>query len=121
MNNYIQEGDTLTVKAPYAVSGGGGMKIGLMFCIAAVDAAAGDIIEAATRGVFDLVKDASVFTNAPGDGVAVYWDDTAKKATSTVGSNLKIGVAVCLQTDGNYAPGPISSDATVRVRLNGSF
>jgi hypothetical protein len=52
------------------------------------------------------VKDASVF--AQGD--LVYWDDTAKKATSTVSSNLLIGNAEAAQLTG---------DATVDVVLFG--
>jgi predicted RecA/RadA family phage recombinase len=117
MTNYIQKGDPLPMKAPYAVSSGGGMKVGVMFGVAAVDAALNDIIEAATEGVFDLAKDTSTFT----DGAAVYWDDTAKKATSTVGTNLAIGVAALIQPSGASALGGATGDATVRVRLNGSF
>lgn len=117
MTNYIQDGDTITMKAPYSVSGGGGMKVGAMFGVAAVDAALNDVIEASVEGVFDLVKDTSTFT----DGAAVYWDDTAKKATSTVGSNLKIGAAALTLPSGSSAPGGASGDGTVRVRLNGSF
>ena len=117
MLNYIQEGDTLTVKAPYAVSSGFGLKSGLLFGVASIDAALNDVIEIATFGVFDMLKDASVFT----DGAAVYWDDTAKKVTSTVASNLKVGIAVLIQPDGTSALGGASGDATARVRLNGSF
>jgi predicted RecA/RadA family phage recombinase len=94
------------------------MKIGTgMFGVASVDAAQNDLIEAAIEGVFDLAKDASTFT----DGALVYWDDTAKKGTSTVSTNLKIGVAALIQADGTSAPGGATGDATVRVRLNGSF
>ncbi len=118
MVNYIQEGDTLTVKAPYAVVSGAGIKVGTnMFGVAAVDAAINDIIECATEGVFDLAKDASTFA----DGALVYWDDTAKKVTSTVATNVKIGVAALIQPDGSSALGGVSGDATARVRLNGSF
>ena len=118
MVNYIQKGDTLTVKAPYAVSSGGGMKIGAaMFGVAAIDAVLNDIIEASVEGVFDLAKDTSTFA----DGAIVYWDDTAKKVTSTSTSNLKIGVAALIQPDGTSALGGATGDATARVRLNGSF
>jgi len=118
MVNFIQEGDTLTVKAPYAVTSGSGMKIGTnLFGVASIDAAQNDLIEASVEGVFDLAKDASTFT----DGAPVYWDDTAKKATSTVSTNLKIGVAALIQPDGTSALGGGAGDGTVRVRLNGSF
>ena len=118
MVNYIQPGDTITVKAPYAVVSGAGMKVGVgMFAVASIDAALNDIIEGATEGVFDLAKDASTFA----DGALVYWDDTAKKVTTTVATNVKIGVAALIQPDGSSALGGVSGDATARVRLNGSF
>ena len=118
MNNYIQPGDTMSVKAPYNVSGGAGLKIGTaLFGVASVDAVTNDVIEAAVEGVFDLAKDTSTFT----DGALVYWDDTAKKVTSTVASNLKIGVACFIQPDGTSASGALTGDATCRVRLNGAF
>ncbi len=63
-------------------------------------------MEAMTEGVFDLAKNAAVF--AQGD--LVYWDDTAKLATGTVGANLLIGMAEQAQLTG---------DATVRVKLFG--
>ena len=62
--------------------------------------------ECQVKGVVRILKDASVF--AQGD--LVYWDDTAKKATSTVGSNLLIGNAEAAQLTG---------DATVDVVLFG--
>ncbi|MBZ5726317.1 MAG: DUF2190 family protein [Acidobacteriia bacterium] len=117
MVNYVQTGDTITVKAPYAVVSGAGMKIGGMFAVASIDAAQNDVIEGTVEGVFDLSKDASTFT----DGALVYWDDTAKKVTSTASTNLKIGVATLIQPDGTSALGSVSGDATARVRLNGSF
>jgi predicted RecA/RadA family phage recombinase len=66
----------------------------------------GAAVEGQVKGVVRIVKDASVF--AQGD--LVYWDDTAKKATSTVGSNLLIGNAEAAQLTG---------DATVDVVLFG--
>jgi predicted RecA/RadA family phage recombinase len=39
MKNYVHEGQTLTVVAPYAVSSGGGVKVGNLFGVAVYDAA----------------------------------------------------------------------------------
>ena len=118
MVNFIKSGNNISVKAPYAVVSGAGMKVGTgMFAVASIDAALNDIIEGTVEGVFDLAKDASTFA----DGALVYWDDTAKKTTSTVSTNLKIGVATLIQADGTSAPGGATADTTVRVRLNGSF
>jgi predicted RecA/RadA family phage recombinase len=106
MQNYVKSGDTLTLAAPYDVLSGGGFKVGNVFAVAAYDALSGATVEGETEGVYDLAKDASVF--AAGD--LVYWDDVAKKATSTVGANLLIGAAELAALTGG---------TTVRVNLFG--
>lgn len=115
MNNYVQRGDTLTVVAPYALSSGGGCKVGNIFGVAVQDALISASAEIKVVGVFDLIKDGSTFSS----GDLVYWDDVAKKATSTVGANLLIGQATLDQASGVAALGGITGDATVRVRLFG--
>ena len=87
MINFVKSGDTLTLAAPYDVLSGGGFKVGNVFGVAANDTLSGADVTCEVEGVYDLAKDASVF--AQGD--LAYWDDTAKKVTSTVGSNLLIG------------------------------
>lgn len=109
MKNYVQPGNTLTIAAPYAVLSGGGLKSGLIFGIASGDAAEGAEVDAATVGVFDLVK---VGADEFAVGAAVYWNDTTKLATSTASGNTKIGVAT---------EAAAAATATVRLRLNGSF
>ena len=47
-------------------------------------------------------------------GAKVYWDNTAKVCTTTVGTNTLIGVAV-------KAVGGTAGETTGTVRLNGSF
>jgi hypothetical protein len=49
----------------------------------------------------------------------MYWDDSAKKATSSTSSNILIGSACITQPSGTDALGGVSGNATVRVRLNG--
>ncbi len=87
MINYVKSGDNLTLVAPYDVLSGGGFKVGNVFGVAANDTLSGNNVECEVEGVYDLAKDASTF--AQGD--LAYWDDSAKKVTSTVGSNLLIG------------------------------
>lgn len=87
MTNYVKSGDNLTLVAPYDVLSGGGFKVGNVFGVAANDTLSGNNVECEVEGVYDLAKDASTF--AQGD--LAYWDDAAKKVTSTVGSNLLIG------------------------------
>lgn len=109
MKNYVQPGDTITVPAPYSVASGAGVKSGLLFGVAAGTSAEAADLDLVTTGVFDLAK---VGANTFEIGAAVYWDDTAKLATSTASGNTKIGVAT------EPAANP---SATVRVRLNGAF
>jgi predicted RecA/RadA family phage recombinase len=121
MNNYVGKGETITVTAPYAVASGAGVLVagtGHLFGIAVNTQASGDNMEILTTGIFDLVKDASTFAN----GDYVYWDNTAKKATSTSAGNTKIGTAaLLLPVTGGNALGGATGDATVRVRLNQTF
>ncbi len=107
MKNYIQDGDEVTLTAPYTVVAGAGALITGIFGVAQDDianAASGVFL---TEGVFDL-KALTTDTFAVGD--VVYWDDTNKRCTSTSSANTKIGAATAVK-----ASGP----AIVRVRLNG--
>ncbi|MDI3259478.1 MAG: DUF2190 family protein [Sinobacteraceae bacterium] len=108
MQNFVQTGETLTLTAPYAVSAGGGAKVGNIFGVAVDDVASGADGEfVVDDAVFDLT---ALSTDTFSVGDYVYWDDTNKRCTSTATGNSKIGVAT--------AP-KISGAATVRVRLNG--
>ena len=104
--NFVQPGDVLTFTAPYAVSSGSGFKSGLAFAVAMSDAASGSQVEGQRRGVWDLTKASGEAWTAY--TTVLYWDDTNKCVTSTVGSNLKIGLA-----GANAA----SADTTGRVVL----
>ena len=108
MKNYVQEGKTLTVVAPYSLQSGGGALIGGIFGVAAESAPIGGSVDLTVAGVFYLPKDASPFTM----GQAVYWNDSAQQITATATANTLIGVAIQ----------PAASAAlTATVRLNGSF
>ena len=120
MNNYVQQGKTITVAAPYAVTSGGGVEIngtGYLFGIAVNTQNQGDNMEIMVEGVFDLVKDNSTFAESD----YVYWNNTTYQATSTATNNKKIGVACITQPNGTNAPGGQAADPTVRVRLNPAF
>ena len=106
MINFVKSGDNLTVAAPYDVLSGGGCKVGNVFGVAANDTLSGADVQCEVEGVYDLAKDASVF--AQGD--LAYWDDVAKKVTSTVASNLLIGAVEIAAATGV---------AVVRVNLFG--
>ena len=115
MMNFVHEGKRLTLTAPYAVSTGGGCKVGNVFGVAAATYASGALGEFLTVGVFDLAKDTSTFAS----GDLVYWNDSTGVATNTVSTNLLIGAAELNNPDGTSALGGASGDATVRVKLFG--
>ncbi|WP_066918103.1 capsid cement protein [Methylobacterium sp. CCH5-D2] len=107
MKNFIQDGNMMSVPAPYPVLSGNGVLVGALFGVAAFATSTGRPLEIATRGVYDLPKKAG---DTPGYGARLYWDDAAKVITTTPGSNPYVGAA---------AEAAIGSAATVRVRLNG--
>lgn len=106
--NYIQEGDTLTLAAPYVRESGEGALIGSLFGVALDDVANGASGVFTTQGVFELAKAGAQAWTV---GAKIYWDDTNKVCTTTATSNTLIGCAVA-------AAG--SADATGIVRLNGT-
>ena len=110
MKNFVQPGDTITVAAPYALDPGAGAQVESIFGVANGAAASGATVDLTVVGVFDLPK---VSTDAFSVGAPVYWDDTAKLATSDdEGGNIKIGVVI--RAAGNPS-------ALVRLRLSGAF
>ena len=106
MKNWIQPGDIVTVVAPVAVNSGDGLLVGTLFGVAVSTAAVGATVEISTTGVMDLPTAAVAITQ----GAKLYWDNTAKNVTTTVGTNTLIGCAIVAAAIG---------DATTRVRLNG--
>lgn len=106
--NFVQPGDTMTFAAPYAVASGAGMLVGAVFAVALNAAASGASVEGKMDGVWTLAK-------ATGEAwtaytTKLYWDNSAKKLTSTSTSNTYVGVAAQNQASG---------DTTGRIRLNG--
>lgn len=110
MKNFVQEGRTVTLPAPYDRNSGEGALIGALFGVANGDVASGDDGEWDLVGVFDLTKTAS---QAWAVGAKVYWDDTNKVCTTTASGNTLIGAAV-------LAVGSGAGETTGRVRLNGN-
>lgn len=112
--NFVQEGDTVTVVAPFvavrgrfiivnATTGFGG--------VALDNAASAANVTLKTRGVFTFDKVNAVSTAGLAGGF-VYWDNTNSQVTISATSNTKIGVALAA----------FSNTATsVTVRLNGTY
>lgn len=110
MKNFVHDGEVITVTAPYARTSGQGVQVGTaLFGICAGDIANGAIGEIMVEGAFDLDK---VSAQAWAAGDKIYWDNTAKLATSVSSTNLFIGVAIAA------AANPTS---TGRLRLSAMF
>ncbi len=93
MNNYIQDGCTLTLTTDRAVSSGGGFLAGAIFGVASGTYASGDAGEFLTEGVFELAKTSA---QAWVIGDKIYWDDTNYRCDSdgTVGQLIGVATAV---------------------------
>jgi len=109
MKNFVMEGKTLTLTAPYAVTSGQGLLVGSAFGVASYDAAISTDVEAVLEGVFTLTK-ATGQTWAV--GALIYWDNAARNCTTTVATNKLIGVAQAAALTG---------DTVGNVRLNAAF
>lgn len=105
--NFVQEGETLTLAAPYDVASGAGMKVGNLFGVAlgAGDYSDGDDVETAMCGVWDLH---AITLDTYAVGAKVYWDDSGKTCDATSTGNTFIGIAVKAK---------INTETTVRVLL----
>ncbi len=109
MRGYIQPGNTITLPAPYAVASGDGLLVGAIFGIATGSAALGAEVETLTEGVVELRKAPSQTWTV---GARIYWDNTARLATTVIASNTLIGAAIEPVAGG-------VNDTIGRVRLNG--
>ena len=106
MQNYVADGDVISVTAPATVSSGDGVTVGQIFGVVVADASSGATVQLKTKGVFDLAK-TSAQAWSVGDGI--YWDEGNSVATN-VDSGILIGVAIAAAAN---------PSATGRVRLNG--
>lgn len=106
MRNFIQDGDSLTVTAPYAVSSGAGVQVGTaLFGVATATAANAAEVVIKTAGVFDL---AAKTTDTCSVGAKLYWDNTNKELTTTSSGNLACAIALVAK---------VNPDTTARVLL----
>lgn len=91
MKNFIQQAAILGLIAPAAVSSGEGVLVGTIFGVAQTDAVSGADVDLVRTGAFTLPK---VSAQVWALGVKVFWDDTAKKVTTTASGNTLIGAAI---------------------------
>ena len=110
MRNKVQKGRVITVTAPYAVSGGMGVLVGALFGIAAGDAANGQPVEIDREGVFDIT---AVTADTATQGAKVYWDNTARRITTTATNNTLVG-AVTEAKSGTATIARVCLDGVIR-------
>ena len=108
MQNYIQNGQVITVTTPAGgATSGEGLIVGNIFGVAAYSAAEGDLLELATTGVYKLPKATAAVLTV---GARVAWDNTAKNINVPGAGRFPVGVAT--EAAGNGVTG-------VAVRLDG--
>ena len=106
--NHIQEGEVLTLTAPYAVNSGDGALVGAIFGIAITTLANGASGAFAIEGVFKVT---ALSTDVIAQGAKVYWDNTNKRMTGTASGNTLVGAATVAKANG---------ETTVTVLLDGA-
>lgn len=107
MKNYVQKGDNISVTADADIASGEMVLKGALFGVASGAVKAGETVTLVRKGVFTGPKATGQSWSV---GAKIYWDDTAKKLTTTATSNKLVGCVV-------LAAG--SSDATGTVLLDG--
>lgn len=108
MKNFIQEGESLNLLAPYAVSSGDGFQVGSLFAVAASAAINGAAVVGIICGVFDLAKTSAQAWTV---GQKIYWDNSLKVCTTDGTLGMLIGTATAIAAN---------PTATGYVRLNGA-
>lgn len=91
MNNYIHQGNTLKLSAPYEVNGGDCLQIGAIFGVAKSWASLGEEVEIVTTGVFDVKKCPKQVWEIGGK---LYWDNKDRKITNVGTGNYFIGIVI---------------------------
>lgn len=107
---FIQQGKVMTYPAPTGgVTKDVPLLIGSLLVIPRTTAAATVLFDGDVEGVYSVTKADSQAWTA---GVKVYWDDTAKNFTTTVGTNVLVGTAA-------EAVAATAGLTTGKVRLDG--
>ena len=107
MKNFVQDGETITVTAPYAVASGDGALVGSFFGIACNAAANAAPLELKLNGVFAIT---ALSTDTGSLGAKVYWDNTNKRITTTASGNSLVGALTVAK---------LAAETTATVRLSG--
>ena len=105
MKNFLVSGENVVITATAAVVAGDAQQVGDLVGVASDNAAIGEDFALVLEGVFTLKKKS---TDVIAQLVKLYWDNTLKEVTVTVGTNKVVGYAY-------KAAG--SGETTVQVKL----
>lgn len=108
-SKFVSPGRVMDFTAPSGgVTEGVPLLIGALIVVPEASAAVGKRFAASVEGIHDLPAATHASSQAWTEGQLLYWDDSAKNFTITVGSNTKKGVA---------AEAKASTAAVGRVKL----
>ena len=93
MRNSLFSGNNVTLPAPYALTSEQVAQVGSIIGVAQAAAAISADMVLVRQGVFTLTKTAA---QAWPLGQTLYWDNTTRAVTTTVGTNKMIGAAFAL-------------------------
>jgi predicted RecA/RadA family phage recombinase len=105
-NEYQHDARYLEVTAPYAVSAGQGVKVGILFGVAMNDAAQGATVVIDTEGGHTITKTSA---QAWAVGQGVYWNDGNRALTTTGTGGLHVGACI-------VAAANPSSSGTIKLK-----
>ena len=86
MKNFVQKGNTITIKAPYNVESGQLVILNSLFGIAIVDALQGEEVTIDTRGIFELDKEELEVAT----GSKAYYHEAAGLLTTNQGRDVVV-------------------------------
>mgnify|MGYP003344454431 CR=1 FL=1 len=110
MKNYIQEGEYMTLTAPYDRNSGEGALVGALFGVAVADVLSGAEGVFCTEGIFTLTKATGNGTGGS-QGAKAYWVAASKSVSAASSGNTLIGCFAATCAD---------ADSTANVRINGT-
>lgn len=90
MKNYLCKGEEVVVTASGAIVSGEAQQVGDLVGVASDSVSTGEEYALKLEGVFTIKKKT---TDVIAHLVKLYWDNTAKEVTVTVGTNKVIGYA----------------------------
>lgn len=105
MKNYVQKGEVIDYVLGADTAPGTVVKIGSLVGVVRQGGLSGETVSVDLKGVFTIAKTAA---QAQAQGVILYWDDTAKKTSTSDASGVNVKIGYAFETAaGADATGPV--------------